>query len=703
MPSDSGSVAPELQALLDASPDAVLVVDRAGTVVALNRRTETLFGTTADQLRGKPVEVLVPARVRESHAVVRAAYGRAPTVRAMSARDGLMGLRTDGTEFPVEVALTPVVGSAAGLVMAVVHDVTARVGIEQALGRSDRTGGALDAISDGLLTTDPSGNVDFLNHAAEQLTGMSRAAAHGRPLLEVLPLVSDAGEPLDSPVADCLRTGTPTARSEARLAGPSGDEGRVLDISTVAIRDGAGRITGAAVVVRDVTQARLIARQLSHQATHDALTGLVNRSEFERRLARATASASEEQAEHALCFLDLDGFKRVNDVCGHLAGDEMLRQLSDLMRDRMRSRDTLARLGGDEFGMLLEHCRLPTAARIAEGIREAIAAHRFVFDGDTFAVGASIGIVPIRAGRGAAADLLLAADNACYLAKARGGNRVQLFDQRERRPALGPHDWVRRILGAIEENRFQLHAQMLVPLEGADGRAPRLELLLRLYEGGGEPVLPGTFLPAASRYGLLPAIDRWVVQQVVQRLSAWHGAHPGIGLPTVAINLGDQSVSDIEVAGMVRDLLAASAIRPDALCFEIGESGVTARPASSLRLLRDLRETGCQLTLEHCGSGMAAFTLLRRLPVDYLKIAGHVVRGLARDPVDRALAGALNQVGHALHLGTIGVEVETTEVLACLRRLGVDYAQGYALGRPEPLDAAIERLVAAPAGTPRPL
>ena len=324
--------APELEALLDASPDAVLIVDREGKVVALNRQVEALFGVAAGRLRGQSVESLLPEAMRAAHAAARAAYAVAPSLRVLSARRGLKGLRADGTEFHVEISLTPVVGSGGGLVMAVVHDAEARAAAEAALLRgSDRAVGALDAIPDPIFTTDRDGRVDFLNRAAEELTGATRESARGRPLSELLPAVGEADvEPITAAIGACLSRGTPGHSCEAELPAAAGHEACTLDLSTTPIRDAAGAISGVAVVARDVTHARRLARQLSHQATHDALTGLVNRDEFERRLARALASASGAQDEHAVCFLDLDGFKRVNDACGHLAGDELLRQLSDL-------------------------------------------------------------------------------------------------------------------------------------------------------------------------------------------------------------------------------------------------------------------------------------------------------------------------------------------------------------------------------------
>jgi diguanylate cyclase (GGDEF)-like protein/PAS domain S-box-containing protein len=285
----------------------------------------------------------------------------------------------------------------------------------------------LDALPDAVLTSDSAGNTEFLNRAAERLTGHNRETVVGRPLGDVLPLGSEAdGTPLESPAAVCLRGEARLGPFEARLLDGGKANGRVLDISASPVRDPGGTTTGAILMARDVTHARQVARQLAHEATHDPLTGLVNRAEFERRLARALASAAEEGAQHALGFLDLDGFKRINDACGHLAGDDLLRQLSDILRRRMRGRDTVARLGGDEFGILLEHCTPARAARIAEHVRRAISDHRFTCRSETYSVGASIGIVPVQSHSACAADVLRAADGACYLAKRQGGNRVQL-------------------------------------------------------------------------------------------------------------------------------------------------------------------------------------------------------------------------------------------------------------------------------------
>ncbi|HEY7636318.1 MAG TPA: diguanylate cyclase [Gemmatimonadales bacterium] len=422
---------PELQSVLDASTDGVLVIDRTGVIVALNHRAGELFGATAQELRGRSVESLVPHRLRKGHAAARSSYTAAPSVRPMSARTGLMGLRADGSEFPVEIALTPVLGSPDGLTMAVVHDISSRVDLEAELARSEHVASALDALPEAIIATDLAGKVQFLNRAAEQLIGRDRKEAQGRAVSEAFPLAGESGErPLERLVSQCLTSGAPAGPCESLLSESRGDRTRTFDISATPIHNPSGVVTGVALLARDVTQDRLIARELTHQATHDSLTGLVNRSEFERRLTRALSTSGDERVEHVLCFLDLDGFKRVNDSCGHLAGDQLLCELSGILRERMRSRDTLARLGGDEFGILLEHCRLPRALGILEGIRLAIAAHRFVCGGETYSVAVSVGVAPIRPRCGSAAEVLGAADTACYLAKRGGGNRIQVHDSR---------------------------------------------------------------------------------------------------------------------------------------------------------------------------------------------------------------------------------------------------------------------------------
>ena len=680
---------PAFQAMLDASSDGVLVVDRNGLIVALNHRAASLFQTTQVQLRGRPVEALLPARFRRTHAAARSSYADGPTVRPMSARSGLMGLRADGTEFPVEISLTPVIGSSEGLTMAVVHDVSSRIDMQNV---TERVTNALDAVPEAVITTDLAGTVEFLNCAAEELTGVDGASARGRPVGEVLPVIGEADDqPLSRLVTRCLESGAPTAALEGLLPAGAGQQDRMLDVSATPIRNPSGAVIGSAIVARDVTHSRLIAKQLSHQAAHDALTGLVNRMEFERRLAHCLAGEDTGHFEHAVCFLDLDGFKRVNDDCGHHAGDELLRQLSEVLSERMRSRDTLARLGGDEFGILLEHCSLPRAARIAESVRKAISSHRFSYGKQSYEVGASIGIAPARRDSGGSTEILQAADTACYLAKRMGGNRIHVFDPRGQSAGSSDEtDWESRIRRAIEENRFRLYAQPIVSLDERRGRGPSLELLVRLEEDGLEPLLPAAFLPTAERCGLMPAVDGWVIRTAVESLSAWSRAHPGRECPIVAINLSKASVADPDVVRLVRRELADSGLPAWTLCFEISESVVTSQPVACARLFRELRNAGCQTTLDQAGSGMTAFTSLGRLQLDYIKIDSHIVENLPSNPIDHILANALNLVGHLRNIRTIGFGAETREAVAYVRRLKMDFAQGFGIARPEPFELVLD-------------
>jgi diguanylate cyclase (GGDEF)-like protein len=473
----------------------------------------------------------------------------------------------------------------------------------------------------------------------------------------------------------------------------------MLDVSIGPVRDASGAITGAAVVARDVTHARHLAKELAHQATHDALTGLVNRREFERRLARALSAAADDGGEHALCFLDLDGFKTVNDAAGHLAGDELLRRLSGVMREHMRARDTLARLGGDEFGVLLEHCGLARAGRLADDIRKAIAGHSFVVGGIGYPIGVSIGIVPI-VGPGRPREVLQAADSACYAAKRAGGNRIQVQDgcQPSARAARGG-EWLRSVLRGEGESRFRLHAQPLATLTGANGTVPRLEVLLRLDDGSGALVAPAGFLPAARRHGLMPEVDAWVIRQAIEGLARWRRLHPAAEVPTVAINLSDDTVAAGGVEAVIAEALAGGKVPARALCFEIGHSAVVADARRAADLLRALRLAGCQTTVEHCDTGVAGLIQLKELALDYLKIAGQVMRDLAGDPVSRILAAALNQIGHTLGLRTIGCEAEDEKTVAALRELGVDLAQGFGIALPVPFEQAL-RLKAGFTGYP---
>ena len=379
----------------------------------------------------------------------------------------------------------------------------------------------LKSIGDGVITTDAEGVVQYLNPVAAALTGWTVDEARGQPLATVFHIVDENHNPAPDPVARCLEEECITGlANHTILIGRDGKEFSIQD-SVAPIRHRDGRILGAVLVFRDVTEARRIGLQMAHQATHDALTGLVNREEFEHRLERVLETTRIQEADHALCYLDLDRFKVVNDTCGHAAGDELLRQVGHLLQQHVRKRDTLARLGGDEFGLLMEHCSLQQAERVAQAVRAALEGFRFLWDKKTFSIGVSIGLVPITETGDGISGVLRAADTACYAAKENGGNRIHVYgeDDPELAQRHGVTQWVARINRALEEERFCLYFQPISPVVSGEMQGAHYELLLRMKDEEGRIVLPGAFLPAAERYDLATKLDGWVIHAMFEWLT----------------------------------------------------------------------------------------------------------------------------------------------------------------------------------------
>jgi diguanylate cyclase (GGDEF)-like protein/PAS domain S-box-containing protein len=552
----------------------------------------------------------------------------------------------------------------------------------------ERAAATLAAIGDGVVRTDSAGRIDYLNPAAEALTGWSCEQARGRAAGEVLRLVDEVTrQPLPGLVTRCLAEGSSVSSPErALLLSVAGTERSVRD-AAAPIVDAAGNLAGVVLVLSDVTELRGIEREMSYLASHDPLTGLLNRREFESRLQRAILSCRDGGREHALLYLDLDEFKLVNDTCGHLAGDGMLKQVAAQLCTRVRRSDTLARLGGDEFGVLLEDCPLAQARQTAEEMRRALRDFRFSYGGQTFDVGASIGLVPIRSTSGDLAQVMSAADAACYVAKDRGRNRVHAYDMDDTGVArrYGEMQWINSIQAAFEERRFRLFYQTIEPLAPgtAAGRPqPMCEILVRMLDRSGKVIEPAAFVAAAERYHLIDALDRWVVQT---SLAALAEAQLGGAQTLFTINLSALSLCAESYLAFVTAEIRRRGVDPHGVCFEITETAAMSRLDCALRFINTLREMGCRFALDDFGSGLSSFAYLRDLPVDFLKIDGALVQNLVDDRVKRAMVESINQVGHVLGIATIAEAVEGPETLEALRQLGVDYAQGHWLSRPQPL------------------
>mgnify|MGYP006286871275 CR=1 FL=1 len=427
-------------------------------------------------------------------------------------------------------------------------------------------------------------------------------------------------------------------------------------------------------------------RQLTYQAKHDALTGEINRREFEQRLAELINQLDGDPARHLLCYIDLDQFKLVNDICGHAAGDALLRQVAGVLKRGLRSADTLARLGGDEFGVILANCPLGRGVKIAEAMRERVHALRFPWEDKVFAVGASIGLVPLSPSLGNLADALSRADAACYAAKDTGRNRVHVYDPEDRELNLrkGQMTWVSRIQRALDEDGFQLFYQGIAPIDEPGDTSSHFEILLRLVEDDNETVPPGAFIPAAERYGLMPQVDTWVVEHTLRWLSDYQ-TRGGTGIKRCAINLSGATLGNDAHTARIRESLARHRIEPSLICFEITETAAMANIDQAKHFIDELKQIGCRFALDDFGSGLSSFGYLRDLDVDLVKIDGTFIRELDSNPVHRAMVEAIVGIAGVMGLTTIAEFVENAQVVEILRSLGVDYAQGYHLARPQPL------------------
>jgi len=543
----------------------------------------------------------------------------------------------------------------------------------------------LASIADAVLTTDVEGRILFLNPVAEQLTGWTLADAEGRPHEEVFRIHdSQTDAILPSPVTRCLHEQTITSLDEgAVLLSRHGERHEVQD-SAAPVRTVDGHIIGAVLVFQNVTHARNLQRELSYNASHDALTGLYNRLKFEQELDAAWQQAQAGSTQHALCFIDLDRFKVVNDSAGHAAGDLLLRELGTLLHDSLRGSDAVARIGGDEFALLLRDCDLGQAEAIAEKLIASIGAVRFNWQDRVYDVGASAGIVAITAETRSPAELMSQADVACYTAKHAGRNRAALYRagsedvERQHREIL----MASGLREALEQHRFELHAQPIVATRASGTKQQHVELLLRLRDVQGQLISPATFIPAAERFGLMSNIDRWVVRQVLVELVPWLQERPQLH---VGINLSGNSLSDPGFLPELLELIAASPLDPQRLLFELTETAVINKLSVASQLISQVRERGCRIALDDFGAGLSSFTYLKNFRVDYVKIDGSFVRNLDQDPLDRAIVESINQVAHHLGAETIAEFVESRATFELLGSIGVDYAQGYALGKPIPL------------------
>jgi diguanylate cyclase (GGDEF)-like protein/PAS domain S-box-containing protein len=572
------------------------------------------------------------------------------------------------------------------------REITERREAEEELRRAyDRNELLLESAGEGIYGVDTDGRCTFANRATTSMLGFTREELLGAEVRPLLHLSRESGEPIpaaDWAVLEVMETGEGVRIEDEMMVRRDGSRFCAEYSSYPVVENGV--VIGAVVVFRDITEAREMAKRLSYQAAHDALTGLVNRREFERRVTTALQEAHVDDTLHGLIFLDLDQFKIVNDTCGHSAGDEMLRQLSNVLQGKLRSSDTLARLGGDEFGVLLEHCPLDRSRQIAEALRAAVEEYRFMWEGQSFAVGVSVGVVPISTESQNLAGVMSAADNACYSAKEAGRNRVHVYELNDEELAerRGQMQWAQRINEAFDQERFRLYFQSITPIDNTTDLTSHYEVLLRMVDEDGKLVPPGAFLPAADRYDLMPRIDRWVIGRVMEWLTE-HPQHVD-DLELCSINLSGPSFTNDSFLKYIKILVEFSAIPPHKICFEVTETAAVADLRKAAQFIDELQALGCRFSLDDFGSGMSSFGYLKNLPVDFLKIDGSFVRGIVEDEIDYAMVKSINEIGHVMKKQTIAEFVEDEKIIAKLREIGVDYLQGYGIAAPKPIDELLK-------------
>ncbi len=541
----------------------------------------------------------------------------------------------------------------------------------------------LGSIGNGVIVTDGLGLVQFMNPMAEQLTEISTKDAQGRPIEEIFKVVADEGGSLvENSVRSCLRTSQHARSNEHAVLITSRKNEVVVEHSAAPIMNDKGLLDGVVMVFDDVTSAHRMARKLEHQASHDALTGLVNRREFENRITEALVTAKQDVKSHALLYLDLDQFKIVNDTCGHTAGDELLKQVVEEIRVLLRASDTFARLGGDEFGILLGYCGVTPAVRLADKVLNVVRDYRFSWDGKTFQIGVSIGVIPITPESDNLASVLSAADMACYTAKDLGRDQVHVYEPSDEVVAARAEEtnWVGRINAALENEEFVLYGQNIVSV-GSVKQEKHQELLIRMRDEDGSHIPPGAFLPAAARYNHMPNIDRWVISNAFEYYSHQIKKTPKPGL--LCINLAGDSLAEGTLIKFVLEQMKKYGVEPSHICFEIKEIEAISNLNDAREVIKALQESGFKFALDDFGSGMASFSYLKNLPVNYLKIDGTLVKRIVGDEIARAMVEVINLVAHIMCMETIAEFVENDEILAVLEELGVDYAQGFGVDMPK--------------------
>ena len=672
------------QRLVETVHDAVLVHRKQ--ILFANTRFLTLLGMNATEVIGRPLSDFVgPEYVELVDNNLRRRLGGEPAAERYEVE--LVGAHGEVTRVELSGTVIDSAGESA-LLLTALEMLPAAATPAAPSPRQPRAMATLDAMGESVITVDADGRIDYVNSAAETLLGQRPDQIIGKMFPDVASLVDEADRrSLGDPVRMALTSGGRVSMGRRAVLVPvHGGTERSVELSVTPLLSEAKVTLGLVLVLHDTSELRGLTRQMTYQASHDALTGLVNRREFERRLQEAMDLAQTGDAAHALCYLDLDRFKVVNDTCGHTAGDNMLREVASIIKEAVRDSDTVGRIGGDEFALLLVGCPLEKARQIADDVVRSVGDYRFVWKDKIFNIGVSIGLVEIGRGGGAIEDLMNSADSACYVAKKQGGVHVHVYSAREEANArhTGEIHWLQRLQGALRDNKFELYYQPIVHARSGTLHGPAIEVFVRMESENGQPgAPPAEFFRAAERYRLMPHVDRWVVQAVLSALG-----RGGLKLPagrSVAINIAGQTLGDSEFLEFVVDCFDHTGASPGDICFEVTESSVVANLDHARRFIAVLHGMGCEFALDDFGSGLSSFSTLKTLPMDYLKIDGSFIHNLAVDTVNQALVAAMIELSRSLNFRIVAEQCEDQPSLDLVKRMGIDFVQGFIIGPPQPL------------------
>ncbi len=667
-------------------PEIVIIHDER--ILLANDSAASLVGLESAQLVGREIADLVKPAYR---ALFRKTVAKRMSGESAPQRIEMQLINGNQSGLWVEAQSSNIEFRGRSAILTVARDVSHRKSLEVSLSRSKRQAQyTLESISEGVITTDNDGRIDYMNQAAETLIGTNRDDAAGHRIGELFSLVDDADRrPLGDPVERCLamRRRVNMGR-RAVLVSSDGEHEHSVEITASPVRGPSNSISGTVVVFHDVSELRGLTRKMSYQATHDPLTGLINRREFERRLDEAMDTAHADEAVHIVFYMDLDRFKAVNDTCGHLAGDNMLREVAALIKEQVRDSDFVGRLGGDEFGALLIGCPLEKARQIATDICNAVADYRFVWKDKIFNIGISVGLIEVSHASGTLQDIMSAADSACYMAKQQGRGKVHVYSARDEAVARerGDIQWLRQLQTALHEDSFELATQPIIAMSGHSDSGPSVEVLIRLQDGQSRATNSAEFLRPAERYQMMPQIDRWVINASLAAISS--GEIKLTSHRSCAINLSSQTLGDEAFLGFVVDALDRSGVAPSSICFEVTEAAILSNVQHAQRFIEVLHGIGCEFSLDDFGSGLGSFSSLKHLPIDYLKIDGTYTRNLRSDLVNQEMVIAMIKLARTMQFRVVAEQVEHQEDFDWLRDAGVDFVQGRFVEAPALLGTA---------------